>query len=437
MGADNKVDVIVVGAGPAGLACAYTLAKKGVEVLVIERGSFPGSKNMFGGIFFSSMIEKLFPEFIAEAPWERFVSRRRFFLLAGENEIAFEMKPKDFNTLPYNHSFIVKRSQVDNWFAKKAESAGANIICEYCVKDFLYEGNKVVGITSGGDDDSLFANVVVCAEGVNSLLSEKSGLRKRISPELRSMAVKENIRLPRETIEERFGLSEKQGAAYEFFGSSVEGLLGNGFIYTNVDSLSVGVGFSVKDFMQKGKSESPNDILEKFKNHPSVAPLLKGGETVEYMAHMIPCDNFNRLPKLYRDGLLLVGDAAGLVNTSFFHEGVNLAMASGVFAAETILEALAKKDFSSATLSEYKNKLDKSFVMQDLRQYRGFISFLDSHRGILNEYPGLLAEVLTDYFTVSEKPKNQLKKEIFRKVLKKIGVRRLLGDLLGIWRNLI
>lgn len=433
----DKVEVIVVGAGPSGLACAYTLAKNRVKVLVIERGEYPGAKNMFGGIFFSSIMEKLFPEFLDQAPWERFVGKRKFSLLSGESEMAFEMRPGDFNQPPYNHSFVARRGAIDRWFAEKTEEAGANIITNYCVRDFLYEKNKVVGISSGGDDDSLLADCVVCAEGANSLLSEKAGLREKLEPGRRSIAVKENIRLGASCIEERFGLTGRQGAAYEYFGSSVQGLLGNGFIYTNTDTISVGVGFSLKDFMDNRNGKSPYDILEEFKSHSAIAPLVRGGKTIEYMAHMIPSDGFNNLPRFCRDGLLVVGDAAGLLNTSFFHEGVNLAMASGIFAAQTILEARSKDDFTQSGLSGYEEKLRESFVFKDLKNCKNFLSFLSTHKSLIKEYPELFNNILVDYFRVSEKPKSAVKKEIFNRLRKNIKFTRMAADMWGAWRNLV
>ncbi|MBF0521975.1 MAG: FAD-dependent oxidoreductase [Candidatus Omnitrophica bacterium] len=437
MNQTDKMEVIIVGAGPSGLTCAYALAKRGIEVVVIERGEYPGAKNVFGGIFFSSIMEKLFPDFLDNAPWERYVGKRKFALLANENEMAFDLTPAAFNVAPYNHSFLARRGSMDQWLAKKAEEAGASIITNYCVRDFLYENGKVVGITSGGDEDSLLADVIVCAEGANSLLSEKARLRKKISPGRRSIAVKENIRLPRSVIEDRFGLTDRQGAAYEYFGASVQGLLGNGFIYTNQDSLSVGVGFSLSDFMKSENAKNPNDILDDFKSHPVIAPLVRGGETTEYMAHMIPSDGFDYLPKLYRDGLLVVGDAAGLLNTSFFHEGVNLAMSSGLSAAETIIEAKEKNDFTAEALSQYEEKLKASFVMQDLKNCKNFLSFLHKHKSLINDYPTLMNDILVDYFRVSEKPKSVVKKEIFNRVMKNVKLTRVASDMWGAWSNLI
>jgi len=431
------VDVIVVGAGPSGLSCAYKLAEHGLEVLVLERGDYPGAKNMFGGIFFSPVMEKLFGDFYEKAPWERFISQRRFSILSGVNDISLHLKPQAFNEPPYNHSFIAKRGNMDKWFSQRVEEKGASIICNYNVEDFLFENGKVVGITSGGDDDSLLADVIVCAEGANSILSEKAGLRGKIQPNRRSIAIKENIKLSEDIIRNRFGLSDCEGAAFEYFGSSVEGLLGNGFIYTNKDSLSVGVGFSIQDFMDKGDSRSSYDVLEDFKNHPAIKPLIAGGTTGEYMAHMIPCDNFNNLPQLYRDGLLLIGDAAGLLNTSFFHEGVNLAMGSGLLAAETIIELHGKKDFSAQNLALYKEKLENSFIFKDLKNCKNFISFLHSHKNIISDYPALANEILVDYFSVSEKPKNRIKKDIFHKVRKNVNIPRAVGDMWGAFRNLV
>jgi len=432
----DKVDVIIVGAGPSGMACAYVLAKKGIEVVVIERGKYPGAKNLFGGIFFSSVMNNLIPEFINEAPWERFVSKRKFSMLTGASEFAFEMKPQEFNIPPYNNSFIVQRSKVDKWFANKVEKLGVTVICDYCVEDFVYNNNKIVGITNGNNEDSLFSNIVICAEGANSLLSKKARLRKDIMPDVRSIAVKEIVKLPEKVIEDRFNISEREGAAYEYFGSAIGGLLGNGFVYTNKDSLSVGVGFSIKDFTESKLQKNPNDLLDEFKDHPSIKPLIKDGEIIQYMAHMIPSDGYNNLPKLYRDGLLLVGDAAGLVNISFFHEGINLAMASGVYAAEVVIEAITKKDYSSQVLSKYKKRLKNSFVLRDLKSSRNFLNYLYSHKRFINEYPQLFNEIITDYFRVSENSKNKIKREILGKLWKKTKIARAVTDILGAIKNL-
>jgi len=238
----DRCEVVIIGAGPAGISCGYVLAKAGVQVLILERGQYPGAKNMFGGIFFSNQMSKLIPNFYNEAPVERFVAKKHYSMLVDGSEIALSFEPEEFKKPPYNHSFIVRRSVFDKWFAQKAEEQGATIICGVTVTDFLWNGNRVAGVTtSPGDDNALLADVVVCAEGANSLLSEKAGLRNRSSMCARTIGVKEVIRLGKDVIDERFGLTGREGAAYEYFADATPGMLGDGFIYTNLDSLSVGV----------------------------------------------------------------------------------------------------------------------------------------------------------------------------------------------------
>lgn len=434
MSVEDKFDCIVVGAGPAGLSAALTLTKAGVEVAVLERGDYPGSKNVMGGILFTTILDKLLPEFWKEAPVERHIVHRRFALLSRHGELAFDFKTAAYNEPPYNHTWSVLRAKFDRWFGEQVEAAGAMIIPGMMVSELLIENGKVVGVKTKPGGDELNCDIVISAEGANSFSAEQAGLRKAHDPAHMAVAVKEVIGLPKETIEDRFHLNDSEGCAYELFGQAVHGTFGSGFLYTNKDSLSIGVGSTIHDM--KRYNLNPNDVLEHFKKHPVIAPLIRGGESLEYAAHMIPEGGYLHLPKLTMGGLILTGDAAGLVNASHYHEGSNLAMASGVAAAETVIAAKEKGDFSDATLSSYQQKIDESFVLKDLKKFKNLSKFLNENPHLLKDYPDIFAGLMRDYFTISEKPKTQIEKEVLTRFKKEVGVFKLAKDAFKLWRAL-
>jgi len=427
---DNRVDVIIIGAGLAGVACAYVLAKAGVNVVVLERGKYPGAKNVMGGILFTTILEKLIPEFLKEAPIERFIMKRKFSLLSRDTELEFSFRTEKYSLPPHNHSFTVLRAKFDRWFAGKAEELGAMILPNVVVDGLIWKGKKCIGVDSRLNQGDLYAEVIVLAEGANSVIAEKEGLKPLPDEKNMAVAAKELISLPQQVIEERFQLSSDgsgdkipEGAAIEYFGDAVQGMFGNAFIYTNRDSLSVGIGCALKELAEK--NINPHDLLEYFKNHPCVRDLLRNGKTEEYCAHMIPEGGYRNLSKLVFDGLLLIGDCAGLVNTSFFHEGSNLAMASGVYAAEAIIEALNKGDFSRKTFSSYEESLRNSFVVEDLKKFQYFPALGEKCPELVSDYPEILAEIVTGYFAVDEKPKRIIEREVIRRLRKKLGIVRL------------
>lgn len=277
--------------------------------------------------------------------------------------------------------------------------------------------------------------MVVCAEGANSILSEKAGLRNKLSMRSRSIGVKEVIGLGKDVIDERFGLTAREGAAYEYFADATPGMLGDGFIYTNLDSVSIGVTVIISELYGRENASSPNELLERFKHHSCIWPLIKGGQTLEYSAHMIPMDGYRNIPKLFTDRLILVGDAAGFVNNSVCHEGVNMAMASGIMAAETILEKREKRLYNAKALSLYERLLKDSFVLDNMKSSRDFTDILRTHKELVNEYPHVLKDVLAKFFEVGDVPKRVTKGNIFRMVRRRLNFVRTAKTFASLLKN--
>lgn len=428
---DEAFDAIVVGAGPAGITAARDLAAAGLTVVVLERGPYPGAKNVSGGILYRQPTEEMVPGFEAEAPLERPIIEQRYLMLTEDAMLGGTYRSMRFAEPPYN-AYSLLRAPFDRWYAAKAEEAGAEVYPEFTVTDLLWQDGRVAGVTTGEPDGELPARVVVLADGANSLLAQKVGLHKEWAPIEQALVAKELIALPAEKIEDRFNLPTGMGTALEIFGESTWGLLGYGFIYTNKESLSIGTGALLEDLIRTGINV--NDMLDRFKRHPAIAPLIHGGETIEYSAHLIPEGGYNRMPQVYADGVVVVGDAAGLVNP-LNREGANLAMLSGRYAAQAIIEAKERGDFSAATLSRYRELLDESVVIKDLFKIRHTTDFAHARPHLFRDYPELVSNIAREYLTVDGFPKSDKQKKIGA-MLRGVPKRRLLRDAVGALRAL-
>jgi electron transfer flavoprotein-quinone oxidoreductase len=347
-------------------------------------------------------------------------------MLTEDAMLGAMYRSQRFTEPPYN-AYSVLRSEFDQWYATTAEAAGAEVYPEFTVTDLLWEDGQVVGITTGEPDGELLAHCVVLADGANSLLAQKIGLHREWQPIDQALVAKELIALPAEKIEDRFSLPSGFGTALEIFGESTWGLLGYGFIYTNKESLSIGTGALLSDLIESGRNV--NDMLDRFKRHPAIAPMIEDGETVEYSAHLIPEAGYNRLPQLYTDGAVVVGDAAGLVNP-LNREGANLAMLSGRLAAQAIIEAKDRGDFSAASLSRYRELLDDSVVLKDLHKIRNVADFAHPRPWLFTDYPQLLSDIAHEYLTVDGMPIKEKQRKMLR-MLMSLPKKRLLEDVAG------
>jgi len=429
----EKFDAIVVGAGPSGNAATYTLAKAGLKVLQIERGEYPGSKNVQGAILYSDALEKIIPDFRDDAPLERHIIEQRMWMLDDKSFVGTHFRSEDYNKPPYNRYTII-RAQFDKWFSAKVREAGALLICETTVEQLLMDDHKVVGVRCDRLGGDVFADVVILADGVNSTLARKAGFHGELAPKNVALAVKEILFMPEETIQARFNIGEEEGVVIEMMGSVTEGMVGTGFLYTNKDSLTIGVGCLLSDFKANPLKTTPYALLEKLKKHPSIAPLIEGGEMKEYCAHLIPEGGYNAVPQLFGDGWMIAGDSAGFVNAAH-REGSNLAMTSGRLAAETVIAAKAAgKALNAKTLSAYKTALDGSFVMKDLKKYRHLPDVLETSPQFFTTYPELVTRAAQTMFTVDGVDKMTKQREVmgsFKSARKLTG---LVGDAFKLWR---
>lgn len=423
----ENFDVIIVGAGLAGLSAGYALAKSGAEVLILERGDYPGAKNVTGGRIYLNPVRSFFPEnFWDKAPLERPVSAEIITMLAEGGAASMRYRTQEFAQPPYP-SYTIQRSRFDRWFGTQAANAGAMLVNKSRVDDLIRENGKIVGVIAGGEE--LGAKVVLACDGALSLIAEKAGLRPSGKAKDFAVGFKEVIELSEQTIEDRFNLAKGEGAAQLFMGSLTRGRFGGGFVYTNKSSLSLGMVVGIKDLMEKQPGIEAPALIEAFKTTPEVASLIAGGELIEYSAHVLPEAGYKGMQPCFGDGILVAGDAAGLaLNMGLLVRGMEFAIASGALAAQAVVKALEKEDYSAASLSMYRKLLEQSFVLQDLMTFQEAPHVLDNPR-LFNHYPALVNGVLRDLFTIDNRPKSSF----VRTVRNHLNFGELAGILKDAW----
>jgi electron transfer flavoprotein-quinone oxidoreductase len=399
-------DVIVVGAGPAGSAAALVAARAGLKVLLLERGEYPGAKNVSGAAFYGSRIlNELIPNWWEHAPVERYLTRRVLAFVSPETSFAIDVKTTRFAEPPYN-GFAVLRPKFDRWLADQAVAAGAFLLNSSVVDDLLWENGQVVGVKVRRGQGELRANVVIACDGANAFLAKRAGLQREFHAHEISLGVKEVLELDEATVRERFQLNGNEGMAIEYIGAVTEEVCGGAFMYTNRDTLSLGIIGQISSLA--AHKRRPYELLEIFKAHPSVAPLVRGGRLREYSAHVIPEAGWNMMPRLSTGGMMVAGDAAAFCFVAgLYLEGINYAIQSGLAAAETAVAAHRDGDFSARSLARYASYLKAHNVTTDFRSYRHAPEVVNSER-LQNLYPAVITHGAEQLFRVDGTGKKKI-----------------------------
>ncbi len=391
----SKFDVIVVGAGPAGSATAYLLAKAGFKTVIIERGRGAGTKELFGGKIYAAPLREVWPSLDKEAPIHRWVTRERISFVAGDRVTTLEFK------LGRRVAFTSYLTEMAKWMAGKAVEAGAVLVDEVRVDEILVRDGRVVGIKSG--PDTLEADVVIDAEGVNRILLEKLGLAEKIGPDQVALGVKEVINVGKDKIQERLLLEEGEGMAWFMVGDVTQGLPGGGFLYTMKDTIALGMVLHVGKAYEAAKKglleKTVPQMLEALRTNEFFSRIWGDADILEYGAHLTIEGGLRYMPKkLYMPGFLVVGDAAGfLLNTGYTIRGVDFAVYSGKLAAETVIEAMEKGGPTEENLKAYEDRVKASFIYKELVKHRGIEKVMEDPM-FFTKLPAMLNSVFAKLY---------------------------------------
>ena len=432
---DYDFDAIVVGAGLAGSVAAYELAKAEKSVLVVERGTYAGATNMTGGRLYVHSLRKVFSdEELADAPFERRIAHERISLMSSDANFTVDFTSDEMGKED-QASYSVLRGPFDQWLAGKAEEAGAEIIygipVEALIKD---ENGKVCGIRAG--EDEITAQVVILADGVNSLLAKEAvGYEKPPASQV-AVGVKEVFQLDEKTIDDRLLCNPGEGAAWLFAGDATHGVFGGGFMYTNKDTISLGVVAGIEACANAENATPVYQMLEDLKKHPAVAPLIRDAKVIEHSGHVVPEGGFNIMPKLVADGVMLAGDTAMMcINLGYMVRGMDYAIAAGQMAGQCAAHAIDLGMTDAGVLQAYVDVLEQSFVMKDLRQYKNEPAFLESFDRMFTTYPETVRDVMNQMFVVDGSPTSPLKKTVMG-AMKKLTILGTMRDLRGAMKAL-
>jgi len=387
-----KFDIVVIGGGPAGLAAAYELSRRGFKTLVLERGRRPGSKNLYGGRIYMSSIEKICPELSKEIyKLGRRVVREVIMLTHGGTSLNIEIESND-----WRGGVVTSLTRFVEWLAQKAEEAGACIVTSAKVDAIHVHGNRASGVRCG--TDNILADVVVDAEGVNRILLEKAGLVPRLSPGDVALGVKEVYRVDPREIEKIFDLEEDTGLALLALGEVLDYLTGGCFMYVDKSHIHVGAVLYLSNYARFRRTFP--EVLDRLYRLPMFRKVVKIGERVEYGARLLPV---RPLPRAEMDGLVTIGDAGGyLVHIGPIIRGVDYAFVSGICAGRAIAELL-EKERRPPSLASFRSAFNKyvreTSLMRDIELFKRVYTYYEAE-DIYSRYVKFLVDFFREYLEV-------------------------------------
>jgi electron-transferring-flavoprotein dehydrogenase len=383
-------DVLIVGAGPAGLACALHLARlirqhnesgrkpelPAEGIYVLEKGRDLGAHQLSGAVLDPSALAELVPDFAETAPLDAPVSDDAAYFLSARRAWKLPITPPPLR----NHgNYIVSLNRLVKWLGGLVEQAGVNIFTQFAGVQLIYEGEAVAGVITedkGRDKDGkpkdnftpgyeLRSKITVLAEGPRGSLTKHLVAEKNLgglNPQVYSIGVKELWEVPP-------GRVNAGWVAHTLGWPLDSSMYGGGWIYGMRDNrVSLGL---VTGLEYQNPRFDPHEAFQRFKTHPFVRRILAGGKLVRYGAKTVPVGGWYSMPRVYLGGCLIIGDSASLLNSQRL-KGIHMAIKSGMLAAETILDALRAGDVSAANLSQFRRKVDQSWIGRELRSVRNF-----------------------------------------------------------------
>jgi electron-transferring-flavoprotein dehydrogenase len=397
-----EADVLIVGAGPAGLSCALHLANlikqhnassakpelSAENIYVLEKGREIGAHQLSGAIMNPKALAELVPDFQKSAPLDTPVTDSAALVFTEKSSFRIPVTPPPFQN---RGNYVISLNKLVKWLGGLVEAAGVNVFKEFGGADLIYEGDGVAGVITedkGLDKNGkpkanftpgyeLRAKVTVLAEGTRGSLTKQLVAKKHldnINPQTYGLGIKE-------LWDVQPGKIQLGYVAHTLGWPLPTDIYGGGWIY-GLSNNRVSVGLVVALEYEDARFD-PHAAFQTWKTHPFVRNILEGGELVRYGAKSLPYGGWYSMPRNYLDGGLIVGDSGSFLDSQRL-KGVHLAMKSGMLAAETIFEALKKQDYSAASLGSYKNKIDNSYIKEELWKVRNFHQGF--HNGLLEGF---------------------------------------------------